>query len=145
MTFLFVAAVLHHRPPVKDSSFMTYSEFSIDSVCKKGSTLLWDLVQEDTCVRLLKTVVELIPVHVYTCSNKYIHEFEMQYRFRKLINCPDASANLLAQLTNSQMSRLIYVLRDAYKLDTKIIFAIKSIYVWQFFLKFIIFGLFLFF
>lgn len=43
------AAVLHHRPPVKDSSFMTYSEFSIDSVCKKGSTLLWDLVQEDTC------------------------------------------------------------------------------------------------
>lgn len=61
---IFVAAVLHHRPPVKDSSFMTYSEFSIDSVCKKGSTLLWDLVQEDTCVRLLKTVFELTSVLV---------------------------------------------------------------------------------
>lgn len=64
IAFIFVAAVLHHRPPVKDSSFMTYSEFSIDSVCKKGSTLLWDLVQEDTCVRLLKTVFELTSVLV---------------------------------------------------------------------------------
>lgn len=62
-----------------------------------------------------------------------------------MINCPDANANPLAQLTYSHMSRLVYVLSDAHKLDTKIIFAIKSIYVWQFFLKFIIFGLFLFF
>ncbi|XP_078316021.1 ubiquitin carboxyl-terminal hydrolase 34-like isoform X4 [Crassostrea virginica] len=42
-------AVLHHRQPVKDSSLTTCSEFSIDNVCKRGSTLLWDLVQEDTC------------------------------------------------------------------------------------------------
>ena len=38
---------------MKDSSLTTCSEFSIDNVCKRGSTLLWDLVQEDTCVRLL--------------------------------------------------------------------------------------------
>lgn len=71
---------------------MIYLEFFIDSVCKKGSIFLWDLVQEDICVRLFKIVIEFILVYVY--SNKYIYEFEMYYRFRKLINCLDVSVNL---------------------------------------------------
>lgn len=42
-----------------------------------------------------------------------------------MINCPDANANPLAQLTNSHMSRLVYVLSDAHKLDKKLNLLLK--------------------
>ncbi|XP_064603807.1 ubiquitin carboxyl-terminal hydrolase 34-like isoform X2 [Liolophura sinensis] len=40
-------AVLHHRPPQKETVVVTSCDFSLDEVCQPGITLLWDLVQDD--------------------------------------------------------------------------------------------------
>nr|KAG5696977.1 hypothetical protein BaRGS_008439 [Batillaria attramentaria] len=45
-------SVIHHRPPQRELreklSSVACADFTFDDVCKKGNTLLWDLVQDDT-------------------------------------------------------------------------------------------------
>ncbi len=43
-------AVIHHRPTQREAGLQTCPEFTIDEVCKKGNTLLWDIVQDDIAV-----------------------------------------------------------------------------------------------
>ena len=50
MSLLYPLSVLPQRPGQTDASSSTGSEFSYEDVCKPGSTLLWDLVQEDKVV-----------------------------------------------------------------------------------------------
>lgn len=45
--------VMQQRPTQKEAMTSTGSEFSYEEVCKPGSTLLWDLVQEDKVVSLV--------------------------------------------------------------------------------------------
>ncbi|XP_041355094.1 ubiquitin carboxyl-terminal hydrolase 34-like isoform X3 [Gigantopelta aegis] len=44
--------IVHHRPPQKDISIPSCPDSTFDDVCKKGNTLLWDLVQEDVACQL---------------------------------------------------------------------------------------------
>ena len=45
--------VMQQRPTQKEAMTSTASEFSYEDVCKPGSTLLWDLVQEDKVVSFI--------------------------------------------------------------------------------------------
>ena len=47
---------MQQRPAQKEAMTSTGSEFSYEDVCKPGSTLLWDLVQEDKVVSFILTL-----------------------------------------------------------------------------------------
>lgn len=43
-------SVIHHQAHQKESAESHFSDNVFDDVCKKGNTLLWDLVQEENSV-----------------------------------------------------------------------------------------------
>ncbi|XP_048258866.1 ubiquitin carboxyl-terminal hydrolase 34-like isoform X4 [Haliotis rufescens] len=58
-------SVIHHRPTQREAGLQSCPEFTIDDVCKKGTTLLWDIVQED--------VAHLLPDGLLLGAEKALH------------------------------------------------------------------------
>lgn len=68
----FLSAVIHHRPQQREKSSIASSDFTFDDVCKQGSTLLWDLVQEDTAVSFKIFHLYVFSLFLYVFRNTFL-------------------------------------------------------------------------
>ena len=67
----FISAVIHHRGMPRERqqpSMAAGVDFTFDDVCKKGNTLIWDLVQDDMAVSTLFCLSSSSLGEVASCS-----------------------------------------------------------------------------